>query len=127
MSAWEYIEEHRNWRYVNGTARVEISPRGGWCDRGRWIATVSGIGDIDAADAFPRYFMDLERAKAEMLEWLDWRMSTYQDTQINRRLELENRFADLHDAISRMRWQVSDAEWEPLVAAYNVIRDRVKP
>lgn len=54
-------------------AHVWIQPRPAYCDRGHFHAQVSGIPSIDAADSFPRYFMDLERAKVEMYEWLLWR------------------------------------------------------
>ena len=55
-------------------AFVWLGPRPPYCDRGHWYAGVEGIATIDAADGFPRYYMDLERAKAELAEWLVWRL-----------------------------------------------------
>ncbi len=71
---WTYDEEYRAWSINADGAYIEIAPRPGYCDRGRYLVTVSGLGDIDFQDAFPRYFMDLERAKKEMAEWLGWRL-----------------------------------------------------
>ena len=52
----------------------------GYRDRGHWIAHVEGIATIDHADFFPRYFMDLDRAKLEMQEWLAWRIACEERT-----------------------------------------------
>lgn len=74
--AWTYDEHDRCWILNYQGACVYLMPRAGHCDRGRWYAVVSGIGTLDFADAFPRYFMDLERAKAELGEWLVWRITS---------------------------------------------------
>jgi hypothetical protein len=55
-------------------AEVTLEPRPAYCDRGHWYGKVFGI-ETDHQDGFPRYFMDLERAKAEMAEWLTWRLN----------------------------------------------------
>lgn len=57
---------------------VWLAPRPAYCDRGHWLGNVMGIATIDAADAFPRYYMNLERAKLEMSEWLEWRLKCEQ-------------------------------------------------
>lgn len=57
-----------------GSVYVWITPRPRYCDRGHYQAGVDGIPSIDAADAFPRYYMNLDRAKLEMEEWLTWRL-----------------------------------------------------
>lgn len=56
---------------------VWISKRPNYCDRGNFWAQVdvkSGGNamrlNIDAADAWPRYYMNLDRAKLEIEEWL---------------------------------------------------------
>lgn len=59
-----------------GKAHVWIQKRPTYCDRGHYCANVNGIPSIDGADSFPRYFMDLERAKDEMSEWLQWRLQS---------------------------------------------------
>ena len=74
ISEWTYDEADKVWVLAKQNAYVTIAPRAGHCDRGRWVAVVSGVGNIDQADEFPRYFMDLERAKLEMAEWLSWRL-----------------------------------------------------
>jgi hypothetical protein len=53
---------------------VWIVKRPDYCDRGHYMADVAGISSIDAQDGFPRYYMDLERAKAEMVDWVQWRL-----------------------------------------------------
>lgn len=72
---WTYDKDDRCWSLRFSYAWVSLQQRPHYCDRGRWVAVVSGVGNIDNADAFPRYFMDLERAKAEMGEWLAWRVN----------------------------------------------------
>lgn len=71
---WVYDDRDRCWSLNFRFAWVQIQHRPHYCDRGRYIAVVEGIGSIDQADEFPRYFMDLDRAKAEMSEWLGWRL-----------------------------------------------------
>jgi hypothetical protein len=66
--------------HVPRTVSVTIEPRPAYCDRGHWFAKAYGPLDIAAADSFPRYFMDLERAKAEMKEWLVWRVQRLEST-----------------------------------------------
>ena len=73
MITWYFNDQDNYWQCALGHARVTIERRPPYCDRGHWIAKVFGIADIDHQDGFPRYYMDLERAKAEMAEWLDWR------------------------------------------------------
>jgi hypothetical protein len=75
VSEWTQ-DEHGTWFFQIANASVWICARPAYCDRGHWIANVEGIGSIDWADAFPRYFMDLDRAKLEMSEWLAWRLLT---------------------------------------------------
>ena len=62
--------------------RIEVLPRPSYCDRGRWECHVICPGfpinpnPIDAADMFPRYFFSLDRAKAEMEDWMEEREYT---------------------------------------------------
>lgn len=56
---------------------VWVSKRPNYCDRGNFWAQVDVKAggnaqrlNIDAADAWPRYYMDLDRAKLEIEEWL---------------------------------------------------------
>lgn len=71
--SWQ-LDEHKCWILRRAGVFIWIEPRPSYCDRGHWKANVDGIASIDGADAFPRYYMDLERAKLEMSEWLDWRL-----------------------------------------------------
>lgn len=77
MSEWE-LDPDRCWNLRCNVAgrliHVWLQPRPSYCDRGHWSGNVQGIGSIDEADRFPRYYMDLDRAKAEMEEWLEWRL-----------------------------------------------------
>lgn len=51
-----------------------IQARPSYCDRGHWVMNVDSIPDIDFADSFPRYYMSLERAKKETIDFLKWRL-----------------------------------------------------
>lgn len=50
-----------------------IESRPHYCDRGRWKFGCELPG-LDAHDAFPRYYMDVTRAKIEIISWLNWRL-----------------------------------------------------
>lgn len=62
------------WNYQKDNYRIQISGRPAYCDRGHYMANADGPLHLDYADSFPRYFMDLAIAKAEMVEWLEWRI-----------------------------------------------------
>ena len=65
------IEQPHTWhRLVINGQTVWIEPRPRYCNRGRYHANYEGSFFIDAADSFPRYYMDLETAKREMRAWL---------------------------------------------------------
>jgi len=59
--------------YINNELMAWIVPRPKYCDRGRFSMDTN-LPDIDAADSFPRYYMDLERAKRETEEFVRWRL-----------------------------------------------------
>ena len=73
MNEWT-LDEYGCWNLHRGDVHVWLQQRPPYCDRGHWLGNVEGISSIDWADAFPRYFMNFERAKLEMAEWLDWRL-----------------------------------------------------
>lgn len=58
---------------INGLRAGYIEPRPDHCDRGRWKFNTE-LPNIDSADGFPRYYMDLTRAKLEIISWLNWRL-----------------------------------------------------
>jgi hypothetical protein len=72
-SLWD-LDEYRCWNLRVERVHVWLQPRPPYCDRGHWLGNVHGIGTLDPADAFPRYYMDLERAKLEMAAWVHWRL-----------------------------------------------------
>ncbi len=71
---WVRDVHNHTWVFQLGEAWVWIAVRPPYCDRGHYVGNVGNVPDIDAADGFPRYFMDLERAKLELAEWLQWRL-----------------------------------------------------
>jgi hypothetical protein len=74
MSDWQLNETYQTWELIDGDVLAWIEKRAGHCDRGHYVANVTGIESIDSQDGFPRYYMSLERAKDEMREWLAWRL-----------------------------------------------------
>jgi hypothetical protein len=56
---------------------IRIAKRPHWCDRGNWLAycdpkpnTHPRDFELDSADYWPRYYMDITRAKLECEAWL---------------------------------------------------------
>lgn len=71
---WSFDGDSRTWNIRVAGVHIWIEKRPHYCDRGHFIGKVQGIASIDAADLFPRYYMDVERAKGEMRDWLIWRL-----------------------------------------------------
>lgn len=75
-SAWDTKETMgQKWLTIHGKGcMISVEPRPHYCDQGNWIAKISATlelsRDLDAADGWPRYYFDLERAKAEVEAWL---------------------------------------------------------
>jgi Zn ribbon nucleic-acid-binding protein len=70
---WHPVGTHWQLRYRDNLV-ITLEPRPYYCDRGKWIAKQFAY-DEDAADAWPRYFMNLDRAKPECYEWAEWRLT----------------------------------------------------
>lgn len=83
----EALRERHGWRWTesehgtlfglvdaNGQMLAWINQRPGYCDRGHWGVGVECVPSLDHQDAFPRYFMRLETAKQELIEFLAWRL-----------------------------------------------------
>ncbi len=71
--------------YADNVMVAWIEQRPAYCDRGHWKMECNLPG-IDDTDRFPRYFMSLERAKAEAQEFIHWRMhkdSARQESRAN--------------------------------------------
>jgi len=72
---WETPEDYPGHLMIRGReCSIWLAPRAGWCDRGNFIATIDAWGKLflgfDEADGWPRYYFDLDRAKAEIEAWL---------------------------------------------------------
>lgn len=76
--AWRLDDVAGCWRIDGADCYVWMQARPHYCDRGRWLAHVepqNGVSfrvdfTVDSADNWPRYYFDLERAKAEIEAWL---------------------------------------------------------
>lgn len=75
-ATWRTVGNYEELAGTWGCATLE--PRPYYCDRGHWIAKVfsngNALGHMDARDGWPRYFMNKERAKAEIEEWVAHRL-----------------------------------------------------
>lgn len=64
------------WSIRGKDCQITLEPWPGYCDRGNWIAKIfpapsSKLSlELDASDMWPRYYFNLDRAKAEVLDWL---------------------------------------------------------
>ena len=69
--------QDRIWTIQGLECEITLEPRPHYCDRGNWIAKLFPVGtlaeDIDYADGWPRYYFDVDRAKAECWAWLEKR------------------------------------------------------
>lgn len=80
MFKWEFTGEI--WRCKTRECTIEIIPRPTYCDRGKWQVWVLDEGfpvnpnPFDGCDGFPRYFFNIDRAKAEMEDLLKERKYT---------------------------------------------------
>ena len=73
LMALEWKQEDGYWSIrIKAGVEVTLEPRPQYCDRGNWIAKVESRipDDIDYADFWPRYYMDFDRAKLEVEDWL---------------------------------------------------------
>lgn len=72
MDEWKEFSGY--WQFEIDGACVTLQRREPHCDRGHWVGKVFGVEDIDEQDGFPRYYMDEQRAKDELQDWLRWRL-----------------------------------------------------
>ena len=74
QAAEQWIQKERNWVIEGRECTIWLAPRPSYCDRGQWLAYLDARGalarEIDTQDGWPRYYFDLERAKAEVEAWL---------------------------------------------------------
>ena len=82
------IYESGYWEINKNGAMVTLEPRPSYCDRGRWVAKIFPHDKIaywiDEADAWPRYYFDLERAKLEIEAFLEFRKREAHNVRIKR-------------------------------------------
>lgn len=64
---------------INGKRVGWIEKRPQYCDRGHY-KFMCELPGLDGADSFPRYYMDLKRAEAEIKAWLSWRLWKKEET-----------------------------------------------
>lgn len=71
-TGWQHKDGYIEIAGKQCTITIESRPQ--YCDRGNLIAKLHPFGvlerEIDAADGWPRYYFDLDRAKAECEAWL---------------------------------------------------------
>jgi hypothetical protein len=75
MSKWHHDDEYNIEEIQGLDCHIWIQPRPSYCDRGNFLAHIEPINDVlrlglDGQDGWPRYYMDLERAKTEIEDWL---------------------------------------------------------
>lgn len=74
---WEVFYEGtagEYWEVRGKECLIWMDRRPLYCDRGNWLARIDAQGrlarEMDSADLWPRYYFDLDRAKAEIEAWL---------------------------------------------------------
>jgi hypothetical protein len=69
---WEFRD--RYYCIKGRECEITIEPRPGNCDRGNWLADLfphrNSSVKIGQAEGWPRYYFDLDRAKAACEAWL---------------------------------------------------------
>jgi hypothetical protein len=70
----EWIDEGGYQEIQAKDCLIILEPRPWYCDRGNYVAKIMAHGelarDLDHCDMWPRYYMDLDRAKLEIEAWL---------------------------------------------------------
>jgi hypothetical protein len=74
-----YLDEWNVWNFLThdpmgNPVHAFIQKRPPYCDRGHYSFNVDARLNLDGADSFPRYYMDLDTAMLEAVKWLNWRM-----------------------------------------------------
>lgn len=75
LSRWAYIDQDRTWHIFGKSCWIWMDQRPHYCDRGNWLARLECTDrefarEIDWQDGWPRYYMDLDRAKLEIEDWM---------------------------------------------------------
>lgn len=73
--SWK-LDDEGCWTIEGAHCRIWMQARPPYCDRGNWLAHIEPTTHdvrklhLDDADRWPRYYFDLQRAKAEVEAWL---------------------------------------------------------
>lgn len=75
---WRFDSDLQTWEIRGKACMIWMQARPAYCDRGNWLAHIEPQGSmkerqelsLDDQDGWPRYYFDLERAKAEIEAWL---------------------------------------------------------
>lgn len=68
-----------------GDVHAFIQTRPHYCDRGHYVLNINAhFLNLDIADMFPRYYMDLNVAKEECVKFLYWRIYKKKLDRINK-------------------------------------------
>ena len=72
-STWKEGSSAIKWWSILGMhCEITLEPRPHYCDRGNYIAKIFSKHPSleDLQDAWPRYYMDFDRAKLEIEDWM---------------------------------------------------------
>lgn len=68
-----YMPTLFNLKDADGQLLAWIHQRPAYCDRGHWVGSIEISCNLNGQDAWPHYFMSLDRAKLEVEEFIMWR------------------------------------------------------
>jgi hypothetical protein len=76
-SEWHHNAEDKTEEIAGLDCSLCIQRRPAYCDRGNFVVTIEYVPkydrrrfSLDWADGWPRYYMDLDRAKLEIKDWM---------------------------------------------------------
>jgi len=73
---WVYDESYKVWDLKDEAEKriAYLQQRPSYCDRGHWIGNIEIACNLEGADSWPNYYMSIERAKEEIVDFLRWRL-----------------------------------------------------
>lgn len=80
---WIYDPKWDVWNLLGpeGVRLAFITRRNSYCDRGHFLGHVE-IGGLDSQDGWPNYYMRLDRAQEEIIDFLNWRLHKKRTEQV---------------------------------------------
>lgn len=96
-------EETREYLLATEHGQITIEERPEHCNRGRWLAKMHQKGRLNnpwfddgtGSGGWPRYYFDLDRAKAELEAWVEFREKLHAERQSRSQEAIAN---------ARQRW-----------------------